>query len=94
MGDRDTAKARQIIAEAGLEKLSLESVGWLLSVLSGDAASQAEVAAIRRHLNNRATEKGRDRSTQPKGGDLDMLWAVILAVIARLILAHHGAWIL
>jgi uncharacterized protein YfaS (alpha-2-macroglobulin family) len=56
MGDRDTAKARKLIAEAGLEKLSLESVGWLLSVLSGDAASQTEVAAIRRHLNNRATE--------------------------------------
>jgi len=56
MGDRDTAKARRLINEAGLEKLSLESVGWLLSVLSGDPASQTEVAAIRRHLNNRATE--------------------------------------
>jgi uncharacterized protein YfaS (alpha-2-macroglobulin family) len=56
MGDRDTAKARKLIAEAGLEKLSLESVGWLLSVVSGDPASQTEVAAIRRHLNNRATE--------------------------------------
>ncbi|MDT4968148.1 MAG: alpha-2-macroglobulin [Acidobacteriota bacterium] len=56
MGDRDTAKARKLIAEAGLEKLSLESVGWLLTVLSGDPASQTEVAAIRRHLNNRATE--------------------------------------
>lgn len=56
MGDRDTAKARKLIAEAGLDKLSLESVGWLLSVLSGDPASQVEVAAIRRHLANRATE--------------------------------------
>ncbi|HKC62959.1 MAG TPA: alpha-2-macroglobulin family protein, partial [Pyrinomonadaceae bacterium] len=57
MGDRDTAKARKVIAEAGgLENLSLESVGWLLSVLSGDPQSQTEVAAIRRHLNNRATE--------------------------------------
>ncbi|HKQ99685.1 MAG TPA: alpha-2-macroglobulin family protein [Pyrinomonadaceae bacterium] len=56
MGDRDTAKARKLIAEAGLEMLSLESVGWLLSVLSGDASSQNEVTAIRRHLNNRATE--------------------------------------
>ncbi|MDT4897799.1 MAG: alpha-2-macroglobulin [Acidobacteriota bacterium] len=56
MGDRDTAKARKLIAEAGLEKLSLESVGWLLSVLSNDPASQAEVTMIRRHLNNRATE--------------------------------------
>lgn len=56
MGDRDTAKARKLIAEAGLDKLSLESVGWLLSVLSGDARSTAEVEAIRQHLNNRATE--------------------------------------
>jgi uncharacterized protein YfaS (alpha-2-macroglobulin family) len=56
MGDRDTAKARKLIAEAGLERLSLESVGWLLTVLSGDAASQTEVTNIRRHLNNRATE--------------------------------------
>jgi uncharacterized protein YfaS (alpha-2-macroglobulin family) len=56
MGDRDAVKARKLIAEAGLEKLSLESVGWLLSVLSNDPASQAEVTAIRRHLNNRATE--------------------------------------
>ena len=57
LGDRDTAKARRVIAEAGLEKLSLEAVGWLLPVLSGDPGSQAEVAAIRRHLNNRATEE-------------------------------------
>jgi uncharacterized protein YfaS (alpha-2-macroglobulin family) len=56
MGDRDTAKARKLIAEASLDKLSLEAVGWLLSVLSGDPASQTEITAIRRHLNNRATE--------------------------------------
>lgn len=57
MGDRDTAKAKRIIAEAGLEKLSLETIGWLLSVLAGDTGSQAELTAIRRHLNNRATEE-------------------------------------
>ncbi len=56
MRDRDLARARRLIAEAGLENLSLESVGWLLSVLSGDAGSQTEVQAIRRLLNNRATE--------------------------------------
>ncbi len=56
MGDRDTAKARKILAEAGIEQFSLESLGWLLSVLSGDPASVAEVTAIRRHFNNRATE--------------------------------------
>jgi alpha-2-macroglobulin len=56
MGDRDVARARNLIAEAGLETLSMESIGWLLSVLSNDANSGNEVAAIRRLLNNRVTE--------------------------------------
>jgi uncharacterized protein YfaS (alpha-2-macroglobulin family) len=56
-GERDAARARRIIAEAGgAEKLSLESLGWLLPVLSGDAASSVEVEAVRRHLANRVTE--------------------------------------
>jgi uncharacterized protein YfaS (alpha-2-macroglobulin family) len=56
-GDRDAAAARKVIAEAGgVEKLSLESLGWLLPVLSGDAASAKEAEAIRRHLNNHVTE--------------------------------------
>lgn len=55
-GDRDAARARRLIAENGLEKLQLEAVGWLLTVLSGDKASTAEVAAIRRLLDNRAEE--------------------------------------
>jgi uncharacterized protein YfaS (alpha-2-macroglobulin family) len=57
MGDRDAAKARALIREAGLDKLSLEAVGWLLPVLSGDAGARAEVEAIRRHLNNRVSEE-------------------------------------
>lgn len=56
MGDRDVARARDLIKEAGLEKLSMESIGWLLSVLSSDPSSQNEVAEIRRLLNNRVTE--------------------------------------
>jgi uncharacterized protein YfaS (alpha-2-macroglobulin family) len=56
LGDSDTPRARQLIAEAGLENLSLESVGWLLSVLSNDKNSISEVSAIRRLLNNRVTE--------------------------------------
>ena len=57
MGDRDAERARAIVRDAGgVEKLPFESLGWLLPVLSGDAGSQAEVAAIRRHLANRATE--------------------------------------
>ncbi len=57
MKDRDGARARRLIAEAGgVEKLSIESLGWLLPVLSGDAASLQETQAIVRHLNNRVTE--------------------------------------
>jgi uncharacterized protein YfaS (alpha-2-macroglobulin family) len=56
LGDRDAARARKLIATETLDKLPLEAVGWLLPVLSGDAGSTAEVAAIRRHLANRAEE--------------------------------------
>jgi uncharacterized protein YfaS (alpha-2-macroglobulin family) len=57
MGQSDQAKARQLIAEAGgVEKFSLESLGWLLPVVSTDAASKQETEAIRRYLNNRVTE--------------------------------------
>jgi uncharacterized protein YfaS (alpha-2-macroglobulin family) len=57
MDDRDAAKARNLIAEAGgVEKLSLESLGWLLPVVSGDETSTKETDAIRKHLNNRVTE--------------------------------------
>jgi uncharacterized protein YfaS (alpha-2-macroglobulin family) len=57
MEDRDPAKTRKLIGDAGgVEKLSLESLGWLLPVVSGDAASKKEADAIRRHLNNRVTE--------------------------------------
>jgi uncharacterized protein YfaS (alpha-2-macroglobulin family) len=56
MGDRDAARARRLITEAGLQNLSLEAVGWLLPVLSGDAASSAQVEEIRRLLNNRVSE--------------------------------------
>ena len=56
MGDRDVARARRLVTEAGLENLSMESIGWLLSVLSGDAGSKKEIDAIARFLNNRVTE--------------------------------------
>ncbi|MBV9957942.1 MAG: hypothetical protein JO360_05945, partial [Acidobacteria bacterium] len=54
--DRDAARARRLVAEAGVEKLPLEAAGWLLPVLSGDGGSRDEAEAIRRLLNNRATE--------------------------------------
>jgi hypothetical protein len=56
MGEKDAARARKLVAEAGLENLSLEAVGWLLPVFSSDAPSSAVVESIRRLLNNRASE--------------------------------------
>jgi len=55
-GDADRGRARSLIREAGLEKLSFEAIGWLLSVLSGDAAFATEVASIRTWLNNHVIE--------------------------------------
>ena len=56
MGDRDVGKARDLYAEAGLEDLSLDAVGWLWAVLQDDSAASTEIEAIRRHVNNRAVE--------------------------------------
>jgi uncharacterized protein YfaS (alpha-2-macroglobulin family) len=56
MGERDRSGARKFLSELRIENLSLESVGWLLSVLSGDAGSRNEVEALRRNLRNRVTE--------------------------------------
>ncbi len=56
MGDKDTAKAKKLLAEATIEKMPFEALGWVLSVLAGDAGSAAEVEAIIRHLMNRTTE--------------------------------------
>ena len=43
-------------ARPALERLSFEALGWVLPLLSKDAASPAEVAAIRRRLANSVTE--------------------------------------
>ncbi|MCG8425479.1 MAG: MG2 domain-containing protein [Proteobacteria bacterium] len=56
MGDVDTARARQLIRQAGADKLPLDALGWLLGVLSGDRSSAKELAQIHRHLQNRVTE--------------------------------------
>ena len=56
MGDRDVERARSLVREAGATELSFEALGFVLPVLSGDAGSVAEVAAIRKHLANRVSE--------------------------------------
>ena len=56
MGDRDTGKARKLLSELRIGNLSLETIGWLLYVLSGDQSSRNEVAALLHNLQNRVTE--------------------------------------
>ncbi len=56
MGDKDAAKARKLLQDAGIENLSAESLGWLLAVLADDKDSLKQVAEIKRNLLNRVTE--------------------------------------
>ncbi len=56
-GDRDVARARGLIKEAGgVDKLSMEAVGWLLGVVAGQTDAATERAAILRHLDNKVSE--------------------------------------
>ncbi|MFW5878224.1 MAG: alpha-2-macroglobulin family protein, partial [Myxococcota bacterium] len=55
MGSSNPAKARALLAEAGIPRLRPEALGWLLPTLSAAGDSQ-QVAAIERHLLNRVSE--------------------------------------
>ena len=48
--------ARKLIAGEGLNNFSLETLGWILPVLSGDKNSVSQVAVIRQLINNRVEE--------------------------------------
>lgn len=71
MGDKDTAKAKKLLAEmraaapvtstatpvdGGFERAPFEALGWLLDVFANDPGSQADKDAILHYLNNRTTE--------------------------------------
>ncbi|MCY1059128.1 Ig-like domain-containing alpha-2-macroglobulin family protein [Nannocystis sp. SCPEA4] len=57
LGHGDPGAARALIKEAGgVEKMGMEAVAWLYSALQGDAASTAELEAIRTITRNRAEE--------------------------------------
>ncbi len=56
LGDPDPGRARALVRQVGVEGLSFEALGWVLPVLSKDAGSSAEVAAIRRRLANSVAE--------------------------------------
>ncbi len=56
-GDRDVGRAQGLIKEAGgAKKLSMETAGWLLGVLAGQAAAATDRAELVRHLENNAAE--------------------------------------
>ncbi len=57
MGDLDIAKGQKLVADAGgPTKLGMEADGWLLGLFAGNAAAQAERAAIVRHAMNKVSE--------------------------------------
>lgn len=56
MGDKDAGKAKKLLAEATIEKMPFEALGWVLSVIADDKDSAAEVNSILRFLMNRTTE--------------------------------------
>jgi uncharacterized protein YfaS (alpha-2-macroglobulin family) len=56
LGEPDPARARSLVAEEGVDGLSFEALGWVLPMLSKDAASSAEAVAIRRRLANDVSE--------------------------------------
>lgn len=56
MGDRDPARARQLVDEAGVDHLSVEAQAWVLPLLKGTP----EAALIRRYFDNHASETAAD----------------------------------
>ncbi len=56
MGDNDAAKAKKLLAQASIEKMPFEALGWILSVLADDKNSTVEIENIKRFLLNRTTE--------------------------------------
>jgi len=52
IGDRDAAKAQNLLNEAGLENLSMEAIGWLWPVID----DTGQLDAIRLFVNNHVVE--------------------------------------
>ncbi|HEY5934275.1 MAG TPA: Ig-like domain-containing protein [Kofleriaceae bacterium] len=69
MGDVDIAKAKRLFAEAGVDKLSMEANGWLLSTMAGNAAATTERKAIVRHVMNKVSETAGAASFTTSYGD-------------------------
>jgi hypothetical protein len=56
MGDIDPGKAAALIDNAGMENLSLDTLGWLWKVLSDSPAHAEKVDSIRKLVANRVVE--------------------------------------
>jgi uncharacterized protein YfaS (alpha-2-macroglobulin family) len=57
LGDLDIGKGQKLLAEAGgVEKVTMETNGWLLGLFAGNKAAEAERKAIVRHALNKVSE--------------------------------------
>ncbi len=56
MGDADPVKAMKLIDDATLEKLPLDTIGWLWPVLQDAPGAQEDLDAIRLKVNNSVVE--------------------------------------
>ncbi len=57
LGDRDVAKGKKLLAEAGgVDKVTMETDGWLLGLFAGDKAAEPERKAIVRYAMNHVSE--------------------------------------
>ncbi|MBA3599881.1 MAG: hypothetical protein H0W45_01385, partial [Acidobacteria bacterium] len=73
MGDKDAAKAKKLLAEATVQKMPFEALGWILSVLADDKNSTVEVETIKRFLMNRTTETAATANFVTDYGDAQWL---------------------
>lgn len=55
-GEPNVKKAHKLFDEAGIDKLSLEALAWLLPTFGSDSGSAKTVDKIRRHFDNRVSE--------------------------------------
>jgi uncharacterized protein YfaS (alpha-2-macroglobulin family) len=73
MGDRDAARSRKLLAASDIRYLPVETMGWLLAVLTGDAQSQTEVSQLRTALKSRVSETAATAHFVSSYGDDDYL---------------------
>jgi uncharacterized protein YfaS (alpha-2-macroglobulin family) len=72
LGDLDGAKARALFAEASMDNLGLETLGWLYPVLTA-SKSDAELGKLRTYLANHVEEQAASAHFVSSYGDGDYL---------------------